>query len=72
MFTVSQAAGRLGVCTKTIRRWDKKKLIHCIRTIGNHRRISLTGMNRLLGIFQREAIEHPINKQCAVYIVSPR
>ncbi len=25
---------------------------------------------RLLGTFQREAIEHPINKQCAVYIVS--
>jgi putative resolvase len=67
MFSVAQAARRLGVCTKTIRRWDTTGFIQCIRTPGNHRRISLTEVNRLLGIFQRETLEHPLNKRCAVY-----
>ena len=67
MFSVAQTARRLGVCTKTIRRWDTKGFIHCIRTPGNHRRISLTEVNRLLNIFQREALEYPTKKRLAVY-----
>ncbi len=67
MFTVSQAARRLGVCTKTIRRWNQQGFIYCLRTPGNHRRIPLSEVNRLLSIFQREVIEHPDRKQCAIY-----
>ena len=67
MFSVSQAARRLGVCTKTIRRWDKKGFIHCFRTSGNHRRILLSEVNQLLGLFQRAVLEHPDKKRCAVY-----
>ncbi len=67
MFSISQAARRLGVCSKTIRRWDAQGFIHCLRTPGNHRRISLSEVNRLLGIFHREVLEHPDKKRCAVY-----
>lgn len=67
MFSVSQVARRLGVCTKTIRRWDSKGLINCARTPGKHRRISLSEVNRLLGVFHREALEHPTKKRCVVY-----
>ncbi|MBD3405971.1 MAG: MerR family DNA-binding transcriptional regulator [Candidatus Lokiarchaeota archaeon] len=47
MFSVSIAAARLGVCTKTIRRWDKQGLIECYRTLGNHRRIPLREIARI-------------------------
>lgn len=47
MFSVSIAAARLGVCTKTIRRWDKRGLIECYRTPGNHRRIPLREIARI-------------------------
>lgn len=67
MFSVSQAALRLGVCSKTIRRWDAQGYIQCLRTPGNHRRISLPEVNRLLGHFQREILEFPTKKHCAVY-----
>jgi putative resolvase len=67
MLSISQAARRLGVCTKTIRRWDAQGHIHCFRTRGNHRRIPLSEVNRLLGIFHREIIERHEKKRCAVY-----
>jgi putative resolvase len=35
------AASLIGVCTKTIRRWDAAGKITCSRTAGGHRRISL-------------------------------
>lgn len=35
------AASMLGVCTRTIRRWDAAEKISCTRTLGGHRRISL-------------------------------
>ena len=35
------AASMLGVCTRTIRRWDAAGKIKCTRTAGGHRRISL-------------------------------
>nr|MDO8085309.1 helix-turn-helix domain-containing protein [Candidatus Sigynarchaeum springense] len=35
------AASMIGVCTRTIRRWDAAGKITCIRTPGGHRRISL-------------------------------
>jgi len=67
MCSVSQVALRLGVCSKTIRRWDKKGHIKCLRTLGGHRRIPLSEVNRLLGKLLRELIEDPSRKRCAVY-----
>ncbi|MGY5853920.1 MAG: IS607 family transposase [Candidatus Thorarchaeota archaeon] len=67
MFSVSQAALRLGVCTKTIRRWDQRGLIHCHRTPGGHRRITISEINRLLGNLHRELLNSPTRRKCAVY-----
>ena len=67
MFSVSQAALRLGVCAKTIRRWDKARKILCTRTIGGHRRISVSEMERLLGLFHRDVLSSSTRKRCAVY-----
>lgn len=46
--TVSEAARYLSVCTKTIRRWDKAKKITCARTPGNHRRIAIVEIERVM------------------------
>nr|MDO8113331.1 helix-turn-helix domain-containing protein [Candidatus Sigynarchaeota archaeon] len=40
------AASMLGVCTRTIRRWDATGKITCTRTPGGHRRISLAIIER--------------------------
>jgi excisionase family DNA binding protein len=48
MLRVSIAAARLGVCTKTIRRWDSRGLLRCLRTPGGHRRIPASEVERLL------------------------
>ena len=39
---------QLGVCTKTVRRWDAAGTIQCHRTPGGHRRISLFEIERIL------------------------
>ena len=68
MFSVSQVTLRLGVCSKTIKRWDKIGHIKCLGTPSGHRRISLSEVNRLLGMLHRELIEDPSRKRCAVYV----
>ena len=45
--TISKAAQELGVCTKTIIRWEKAGKIRCTRTKGNHRRIPVMEITRL-------------------------
>ena len=47
-YKISDAARMLGVCTKTIRRWHATGLIACKRTVGNHRRISILEIERVL------------------------
>ena len=47
-YSVSQAGFLLGVCATTIRRWDKNKLIRCIRTLGGHRRIHKSEIERII------------------------
>ncbi len=67
MHSISQAALRLGVCTRTIRRWDARGIIHCRRTPGNHRRITPAEVDRLLGVLHRSVREHAVTKHCAIY-----
>ncbi|MFX1293294.1 MAG: helix-turn-helix domain-containing protein [Promethearchaeota archaeon] len=45
---IGEAALVLGVCTKTIRRWDAAGRIPCHRTLSGHRRISLVEIERVL------------------------
>ena len=41
MFSIGMAAMIIGVCKKTLRRWEKKDLITPMRTPGGHRRYSM-------------------------------
>src|SRR3989344_4020049 len=47
LFTISQAAHYLKVSEKTLRRWEKKNLLIPIRTIGLHRRYSLSQLKNV-------------------------
>ena len=47
-YRISTAAQMLGVCTKTIRRWDSAGKIVCNRTIGRHRRIAHSDIAALI------------------------
>ncbi len=64
--SIGIAASMMGVCTRTIRRWDAKGKIPCTRTPGGHRRISLI----VIECFQaREARidDGDVHGQAAVY-----
>ena len=47
MFSIGMAAMILGVCRKTLRRWEKRNLIAPIRTLGGHRRYSMEDLIQL-------------------------
>ena len=55
MVTIGEAAILLGVCTKTIRRWDYFGKIRCFRTPGGHRRITLIEIERIKNGLQLES-----------------
>jgi len=46
-YRISEASLLLGVCSKTIRRWESAGTIACKRTIGGHRRISIYEIERI-------------------------
>ena len=37
MYSIGVASQLLGVCVKTLRRWDVEGKIRCVRTLGGHR-----------------------------------
>ncbi|MBN1803223.1 MAG: helix-turn-helix domain-containing protein [Candidatus Lokiarchaeota archaeon] len=41
MYSIGMAAILLGICVKTLRRWNDKGLITCYRTLGGYRRFPL-------------------------------
>ncbi|MHA1611808.1 MAG: IS607 family transposase [Promethearchaeota archaeon] len=44
MFSIGMAAMIIGVCTKTLRRWEKRGLITPKRTLGGHRRYTIADL----------------------------
>jgi putative resolvase len=48
MYSIGIVSMLLGVCIKTVRRWDASKKIYCIRTPGGHRRFPIQEIRRLL------------------------
>ncbi len=48
MYSNGVAASLLGVCVKTLRRWDHDKKIYCIRTLGGHQRFPISEIRRIL------------------------
>lgn len=69
MLSIGIAAKMLGVCIKTLRRWDGNNKIKCYRTVGNHRRFSVSEINRLIGNKKgRKVGKKKISKiRCALY-----
>lgn len=48
MLSIGDAATMLGVCKKTVRRWENRNIITSIRTPGNHRRYNMKDIRNLL------------------------
>ena len=71
MFSIGIAADLLGVCIKTLRRWDYKKKICSIRTLGGHRRFSIQEIHRLLeeerSLLDKKPCFLNSPKVCAIY-----
>lgn len=65
-YRIGEAAIRLGVCTKTVRRWDATGKIQCHRTPGGHRRISLRELERVL-THPTASPTSPRQSQIAIY-----
>ncbi|MFX0062122.1 MAG: IS607 family transposase [Candidatus Hermodarchaeota archaeon] len=54
---IGEASKRLGVCIKTLRRWDKDGKIHCYRTPGGHQRFALVEIERIISGGLTEEVE---------------
>jgi predicted site-specific integrase-resolvase len=69
MYSIGIAATLLGVCVKTLRRWDKSVKIACFRTVGGHRRFSIKEINRILSRKERNdrSGQKGSEKTCAIY-----
>lgn len=49
LLTISEAAKRLGITTKTLRNWESGGILEVIRTPGGHRRYNENVLDKLLG-----------------------
>lgn len=68
MYSIGIAASILGVCVKTIRRWNKANKIQCMRTPGGHRRFSLREIKRIIeGKQESKAPFINFSTKCAIY-----
>ena len=71
MHSIGIAAELLGVCIKTLRRWDKNKKIKCIRTCGGHRRFPIQEIQKILEGKSTNTIikmnDADRNNKCAIY-----
>jgi putative resolvase len=47
LLSLSEAAEVLGVTTQTLRNWDKAQKIKTVRTVGSHRRVPISEIERL-------------------------
>jgi excisionase family DNA binding protein len=65
-YKISEAAYLLGVCKKTIRRWDANGLLECMRTLGGHRRISDREIERILN-GEKSQINAQLRGKVAIY-----
>ncbi|MFX0090357.1 MAG: IS607 family transposase [Candidatus Hodarchaeota archaeon] len=54
---IGEASKLLGVCIKTLRRWDKGGKIRCYRTPGGHRRFAIIEIERIISGGLTEEVE---------------
>lgn len=68
MYSIGIVAELLGVCIKTLRRWDKNNQIRCVRTPGGHRRFPVKEIQRFLtGKKEHSKVKTPLSNKCALY-----
>ena len=71
MYSIGIAAMLLGVCIKTLKRWDANNKIRYYRTLGGHRRFPVQEIKRLLhrkeGIRKKVRSGAPSLGKCAIY-----
>lgn len=71
MYSIGIAAMLLGVCIKTLRRWDENNTIRCYRTPGGHRRFPVQEIKRVLrrkeGRRKKIRGSAPTLSKCAIY-----
>lgn len=52
--TLKKASEILGVTTQTLRNWHNNGKIKVIRTMGGHRRIPMTEIEKITGVIEKE------------------
>lgn len=71
MYAIGTTALMLGVCIKTLRRWEEKQKIACVRSLGGHRRFPIQEIKRLINgksYKQEMNNSHSSSKNtCAIY-----
>lgn len=71
MYSIGIAAMLLGVCIKTLRRWDANNTIRCYRTQGGYRRFPVQEIKKLLrhreGRTKTRRRETTSSSKCAIY-----
>jgi predicted site-specific integrase-resolvase len=68
MFTISQAANIIGVCEKSLRRWENQGIITPNRTPGNHRRYTMDMIHKIIQpIKNNKEINNKEQKVTVVY-----
>lgn len=55
-YKISEVARLLGVCTDTLRNWEKDGKVFPTRTLGNHRRFSNAEVARIKGLMENKAL----------------
>lgn len=54
LLTPSEVAGLFSVDPKTVTRWSQKGKLHCIKTVGGHRRYLLDEVQALLEVLKHK------------------
>jgi len=57
MYSIGVTESILGVCIKTLRRWDKAREIFCVRTPGGHRRFPIQEIKKIVNLIKEETEE---------------
>ena len=56
LYSMKEVPEMLGVGVRTVQRWDKEGKIHCVRTVGDKRRVPESEIKRILGLHEERKI----------------
>jgi len=67
LVSITTAAKQIGVCAKTLRRWERAGKLYPLRTLGNHRRYETEALTQFLQTGAYICPKKIITKSAAVY-----